>query len=111
MQAESIVAWKEGEGTRDRAFLQRGRSVVDLHLVHESARHPTTVSVSFTILGHEVVTTEVRMSFQSANQNKSSGLEEEEEDGMDTQDMHRQTTTTMTRKEEAATFSFSIDFL
>ena len=49
------------------------------------------------------------MSFQSANQNKSSGLEEE--DGMDTQDMHRQTTTTMTRKEEAATFSFSIDFL
>ena len=50
------------------------------------------------------------MSFQSANQNKSSGLEEEE-DGMDTQDMHRQTTTTMTRKEEAATFSFSIDFL
>ena len=78
--------------------------------MHESARHPTTVSVSFTILGHEVVTTEVRMSFQSANQNKSSGLEEEE-DGMDTQDMHRQTTTTMTRKEEAATFSFSIDFL
>lgn len=61
-------------------------------------------------MGHEVVTTEVRMSFQSANQNKSSGLEEEE-DGMDTQDMHRQTTTTMTRKEEAATFSFSIDFL